>query len=85
MPENKKSFSWKKLKNQFLDVVTNPFNMIVFISLILLIFQLTASSNFRRTAQESLQVLQQTCSDFFSRSEEALTSVASDQRISEAL
>ncbi len=38
MPENKKKFSWNKLKNQFLDVVTNPFNMIVFISLILLIF-----------------------------------------------
>ena len=38
MAAEKKPFSWKKLKNQFLDLVTNPFNMIVFISLILLIF-----------------------------------------------
>lgn len=33
----KKKWSWKRLKNEVLDVVCNPFNMIVFISLILLI------------------------------------------------
>ncbi len=32
----KKPFSWKRLKNQFLGIVGNPFNMIVLISLIML-------------------------------------------------
>lgn len=33
----KKTWSWKRLKNEVLNIVGNPFNMIVFISLILLI------------------------------------------------
>ncbi len=33
----RKPFSWKRLKNQIWSVLSNPFNMIVFISLVLLI------------------------------------------------
>lgn len=33
----RKPFSWRRVKNQVWDVISNPFNMIVFISLILLI------------------------------------------------
>ena len=36
--ETKKPFSWKRLKNQILNVIGNPFNMIVFISLVVLFF-----------------------------------------------
>ena len=33
----KKPFSWTRLKNQFLNLVGNPFNMVVFFSLVILI------------------------------------------------
>jgi iron(III) transport system permease protein len=33
---NRKPFSWARLKNQFLNLIGNPFNMIVFFSLIVL-------------------------------------------------
>ena len=34
----KKPFTWKRLKNQIWNIIGNPYNMIVFISLVLLIF-----------------------------------------------
>ena len=38
MSNSRKPFTWKRLKNQIMGVLGNPFNMIVFISLILLFF-----------------------------------------------
>ena len=35
-PPVRKSQRWKRLKNQFLNVVGNPFNMVVFFSLLIL-------------------------------------------------
>ena len=38
MSNKKKPFSWKRLKNQIMNLLGNPFNMMVFISLLCLFF-----------------------------------------------
>ncbi|MBR3436741.1 MAG: hypothetical protein IKG97_03190, partial [Lachnospiraceae bacterium] len=58
----RKAFSWKRLRNQFLNLVGNPFNMVVFFSLIILIALiviplLTMVSNTLFAQKQDLQYL----------------------------